>query len=232
MTRHELKEQIQHDAFTDSVARVVEYSSEHRQRITQWAIAAVVAAAVIAGGIWYASYHRAQQQKDLEAAFEVLSAQVGAPNQFGKTFPTEDAKKQASLKALSDVVAKDGGSRAGLIAQYYRGTLRASTDPKNAESDLRTVIDSRSEVAPLAKIALAQLYASENRMADAQGLLRTIVEKPSDLVSKAQAEVLLAQLEQTSDPRDAKKLLNTLKKPDQDPVVTRAVDQLSAQLNK
>ena len=49
MTRHELKEQIQHDQFTDSVSRVVDYISANREKVTRWAIAAIVVLA-IAGG--------------------------------------------------------------------------------------------------------------------------------------------------------------------------------------
>ena len=232
MTRHELKEQIQHDAFTDTVARVVQYSAVNRQRIIQWSIAGGVAIVVILCAVWYASHRRSVRQQDLATAFDVLSAPVGQPNQFGKTFATQEAKTQASIKALSDVVAKDGGTREGLMAQYYLGALKADKDPKRAESDLRTVADSGSEIAALAKIALAQLYVGENRMSDAQALIRNIIDKPTALVSKAQAEVLLAQVQQSSNPQAAKKLLQSLKKPEETPAVSRAVDQLSAELNK
>lgn len=137
------------------------------------------------------------------------------------------------MKALGNVVSKDGGTRQGLFAQYYLGTLKAQNqDPKGAEADLRQVADSSSECAPLAKIALAQLYAGENRVSEAQSLLRELVNKPTDLVSKAQAQILLARLEEGSNPQEAKKILQSLKSPNQDPAVARAVDQISAQLTK
>lgn len=173
------------------------------------------------------------RQQDLQAAFNVLETPVGPSSQFAKSFPTQDAKLQASIKALSDVVAKDGGTREGLIAQYYLGTLKVQKqDNKGAESDLRAVAGSGSECAPLAKLALAQLLASENRLPEAQALLRGIVNKPTDLVSKAQAQVLLARLDATSNPKEAKAILHSLQTRNQDPAVTRAVDQLSAQLTK
>ena len=167
-------------------------------------------------------------------ALSVLQAQVGPPSEYAKTFLTEEVKQQAALKALSGIVAKYSGTREGLIAQYYRGTLKAQRDDLNgAQSDLRVVADSRSECAPLAKIALAQLFAGQKKTGEAQNLLRSIVNAPTDLVSKAQAQILLAELDQTVNPREAKDILKSIEKADrQRPAVTRAADEVSAQLSK
>ncbi len=148
MTRHELKEQVQHDAFTDSVSKVIQYSTSHSQQLIRWGLLALAVLAIVGTGIWYSAHTRALRRADLAAAFDVLSAPVGPATQLGKTYPTEDAKHQASLKALSAVIAKDGGTAEGLMAQYYRGTLRAQEDAKGAESDLRAVADSNTPSAP------------------------------------------------------------------------------------
>ena len=234
MTRQELRDQVEHDQFTDSVSNVVSYASSHRSQLIGWA-AIVAGIAVIAGLIfWYTSSQNAARERDLDAAFSVLNARVGAadPNDpSAKTYATQDAKTKASMKVLSDLIAKDGGTRQGLVAQYYRGTLKAqSGDTAGAEADLNAVSNSSNSCAPLAKIALAQLYSGENKSSEAQSLLRDIVNKPSDLVSKAQAQLLLAQMELTTNPQDARKILQSLKAPGQDPAVGRAADELSAQL--
>ena len=232
MTRHELKEQLQHDHFTDAVSGAVIYARSHRESLTRWIIVAGIVLLVAGGAFWFMAYRNSVRQQDLENAFVILDAPVGAPSQLGKTFATQDAKNQASMKALQDVIAKDGGTGQGLIAQYYLGTLKASThDTKGAEADLENVANSSSECAPLAKIALAQIYSSENRTADAQRLLRDIVNKPTDLVSKAQAQILLAHLEEATNPQEAKKLLQEAKTGSQDPAVARAVSEVSSQLN-
>jgi predicted negative regulator of RcsB-dependent stress response len=131
-------------------------------------------------------------------------------------------------------VSKYPGSREGLIAQYYLGTLKAqANDTKGAESDLRRVADSTSEVAPLARIALAQVYLGEKKIAEAQGLLRAIINSPTSLVSKAQAQILLAQIDQSVNPAESKNILKSIDKSDQGrPAVSRATDQLSSQLAK
>src|ERR1700761_665457 len=211
---------------------MVGYASSHRENVIRWSIILAIVLILGGGAFWYAAYRNAARQQDLQNAFAILEAPVGAPGQLGKTFPTQDAKTQASIKTLQDVVAKDGGTRQGLMAQYYLGTLKAARqDTKGAESDLQAVANSSSECAPLAKIALSQIYAGENRTSDAQAILRDLISKPTDLVSKAQAEILLAHLDETSNPQEAKKLLQSLRA-ETDPAVSRAVQQISSQLNK
>lgn len=234
MTRHELKESLQHDQFTDAVSSALEYIRSNRETVTRWAIVAIIVLAIAGGWFWYSRHQQSVRQHDLQAAFQVLDAQVGpATSQFGKTFPTQEAKTQASMKVLSQVVAKDGGSREGFIAQYYLGTLKAAkNDTKGAESDLKAAADSKTEIAPLAKIALARLYADENKVPEAQELLRSIVNHPTDLVSKAQAQILLAQLDEKTNPQQAKNILKSLQTPDQRPAVSRAVNDLLSQASK
>lgn len=233
MTRHELKEQLQHDQFTDAVSHIISYTTENRERVIRLVIAIAIVLAILGGVYWYLSSRRTARERDLDAAFQVLNAQVGPSSGTAKTFPTQQAKTQASIKALSDVVKKDGDSREGLIALYYLGTLKAQQgDTHGAEADLSKVVDSGSEVNSLAKIALAQLYMGEKKTTEAQKLLQSMIDKPSDLVSKAQAQILLAHLDETNNPQQAKALLQSLKTPNQRPAVTRAVDSLQAQLSK
>ena len=140
---------------------------------------------------------------------------------------------QASMKALSDMVAKDGGTREGLIAQYYLGALKAQQgDNKGAEADLGAVADSSSDCKSLAKVALAQLYIGQGNTTGAQKLLQSMIEKPTDLVSKAQAQIMLARLDETVNPKASRALLQALKTPNERPAVSRAVSEVEAQLPK
>lgn len=233
MTRHDLKEQLQHDQFTDSVSTALNYAASHRDRLIRWGIIAGCVLLAIGGLVWYNSYRRSVRQQDLQAAYNVLETQVGPHNDYAKTFATEAEKTAASMKALSEVVRKDGGTREGYLAQYYLGTLKAQkNDTAGAEADLRAAANSGSESAPLAKIALAQLYVASKRGAEARDLLRSLVNKPTDLVSKGQAQILLAQLDATTNPREAKRILQDLKKPNESPAISRAADQITAQLAK
>lgn len=231
MTRHDLKEQLQHDQFTDAVSGAFSYAQTHRQQVIRWSVIAV-AVLLVAGGIWgFLTYQKSQRQNDLSEAMIVLDAKVGPPNDFTRTYPTEQAKEAAAIKALADVAAKDGGSNEGWIALYNLATVKAKKDQGAAEGDFKRVADSSSEVAPLAKIALAQIYVGDKKTAQAQDLLRSIINNPTDLVSKAQAQILLAQTEASVDPRDAKAELKMISPDAQKrPAVTSAASAVSAQL--
>jgi hypothetical protein len=229
LTRHELKEQLQHDRFSDAVSGAVIYASSHRKTLIRVAIAAVAIGVIVGIALWYSAYQRSIRRQALETALVVAQAPVGQASPSGKSYPTEQAKQDASVKALSDVVSKYGGSSEGLMAEYYRGTVKAQKgDSRGAEQDLKAVAGSSSEFAPLATVALSQLYVSESRTAEAEALLRGLANKGSDLVSKAQANILLAKLYQTTNPQEAKKLLQSLKN-DKDPAVQSAVQQISGE---
>lgn len=235
MTRHELKEQLQHDQFTDAVSGVVSYASSHRQNVIRASIAAVVVV-VLAGGIWwYLASQAEQRRQELDSTLAIQDAQVGVASADGaKTYPTEAAKQDAWMKALNAYVGKYGGSAEGMIAQYYRGVERAKKDDRpGAESDLRAVADSSSSVTPLAKIALANFYIGEKKNVEAQTLLQGMTKESSPLVSKAQAQILQAQINQANNPLAAKDVLKTLDPDDQKrEAVKRAAEQLSAEAAK
>ena len=60
-------------------------------------------------------------------------------------------------------------------------------------------------------MALAQVYASENKTADAEKLLRDLISNPPSTVSKEQATIALGQLLANSKPEEAHKLLDPLR---------------------
>jgi hypothetical protein len=231
LTRHDLKDQLQHDQFTDAVTGAVSFAQNNRQQVIRWVII-VAAVLLVGGGIWgFLSYQKSQRENDLAAAMMVVNAQVGPANDYAKTYPTEDAKNDAAMKALGEVVAKDGNSNEGMIALYYRATLKAKKDQASTEGDFKRVADSGTDVAPLAKIALAQLYVGEKKTAEAKDLLRSIISSPTDLVSKAQAQILLAQTEVASNPQDSRADLKSIDANDaKRPAVSKASDAVSAQL--
>lgn len=231
MTRHELKEQIRHDHFTEAVSDIVSYTTSNRTLMIRCAIGLIVVLIIVGGWYWYSSSQDAARQRDLRSAFAVAQEPVGPSNPNTSTFPTQEAKDAAELKAFASVAAKDAGTRQGWIARYEIGTLKVQQgDNKAAETDLRAVVDSGSSVAPLARVALAQLYIGENRAPEARMLLEHLVKNPSPLVSKDQATILLAQLEMKSNPQGAKKLLGSLKTPDERAAVARAADQVASPL--
>ena len=229
MTRHELKE-LEHDQFAIKVGSAVEYTKTHRKLVLQWVLIGLVAIAATGGGFWLLSHKRAERQADLRAAYEVAEAQVGdKASPFIKSFPTQEAKDQAVLKAMAEVASKHSGSEEGYIAEYYLATLKAARgDFATALPSFKDVAGSSAPVAVYAKLALAQIYADQGKTQEAEAQLRSLMQKPNGLVSKEQAQVFLAQLLARKDPAASKKLLDSMdyqKMLKERPAIARAMDE-------
>ena len=234
MTRHELKDQLEHDRFKDVVQTAVTYTVSNRQNVVRFVIAGFAALLVIVGIVFYLQARSGERQRDLQGAMELAEAQVGASStDIGKTFPTQQAKDAAVIKAFKDVAAKDSGSKEGMIAEFYAGSLEAQAggDVKDAEARLRKVVDDGGSFATLAKVALARVEYFNGDKSGAISLLQSVINKPSELISKATAQIALVQLLSTDDPKQAKSILRSIQNPTQDPDLARSIEQLQTQLN-
>ena len=85
-------------------------------------------------------------------------------------------------------------------------------DLANAEKRYKRVVDDAPKnYAALGKLALAQVYASQGKPADAEKLLRELIASPTPTVTKEQATIVLGQLLASSKPDEARKLLEPLR---------------------
>lgn len=226
MTRHELKEQLQHDPLTDNVEVALDYVTTHRQIVLRWAIIGLAVLVIAALGAWYFQHEKSVRQQALRNALDVVEAQVSAqPSPYAKTFPTQQAKDQAAMKALADAASRYSGSDEGRAAQYYLASFQADNGKySEAENNFKQVANSSSPYSSLGKVALAQLYAGEGKTGDAKTILDGLIQHPSALVSKEQAQLMLANLLKTSNPTQAKQLAESLKTPQQRPQIQRAIE--------
>jgi predicted negative regulator of RcsB-dependent stress response len=209
ITRKELKG----DKFAREVGHTVEYVSEHRKQAIRYGI---VGAAVLVAVLVVTGYRRQQhnaRQAALTAAIEIQQAPVGPPtSEFVKSFPTEQERNSAAAKAFSDLVAKYSGSDEAIIAEYYLGAMAAEQDQtQEAEKWLKAAAESsNANYASLAKLTLADLYRWQGKAPQAEKLLRSLIAKPSEFVSKEQATIALAELLAPANPAEARKLLDPL----------------------
>jgi predicted negative regulator of RcsB-dependent stress response len=229
LTRHELKEQLQHDAFKDNVDVAVGYVATHRQQVVRYAVIALVIAVIAGVSYGVYRYQKTQREQALQSAMAIVEAPVAAqPDGFGKSFATQQAKDDASMKALSDVAARYSGTDQGEAARYYLAGLQVGNQKyAEAERNFKAVSDSGSQFAALAKVGLAELYVGQGRVDQAKTLLQDLAAHPTPMVSKEQATILLASALKTEDPKRSKQLADSLKTPTQRPAVTRAADQIT-----
>ena len=99
------------------------------------------------------------------------------------------------------------------MAQLSLASLKViQNDLDGAIKMYQTVIDSApANYSSLAKLSLSEIYASQNKTGEAEKLLRSLVDSPTTFVSKEQASLNLGRLLATSNPVEARKLLEPLR---------------------
>lgn len=210
ITRKELKT----DKFALEVEHTFTFFEEHQKDIARYGALAVVVVALIIGFMYYSRKQHAEREQALAAAIRVQEAPVStAPGGDHLTFPTEDAKNQAALKAFGDLSTKYSGTVEGEIAQYYQGSIKADQG-KLAEAEkifLEVSQKGNEKYASLAKLSLAQIYFSDGRDTQGEKILRDLMASPTIFVSKEQATITLARYFAPKKPAEARKLLEPLR---------------------
>jgi predicted negative regulator of RcsB-dependent stress response len=175
-------------------------------------VALVVIVLVLAVLAWRRHQHNARQEA-LAAALEIQAGQISpTPVEGFKTYPSQQEKGKAAMKAFADVAARYSGSDEGTIATYYLGVIAAGPgNLADAEKRFQEVVQEGSgRYAALARLSLAEVYKARGKAAEGEKLLRSLIEKPNEFVSREQATIALANLLATSKPAEARKLLQPL----------------------
>jgi hypothetical protein len=205
---------LKHDRFVEQVGHTVEYATEHRQQFIRYGSIALAVLVVALGVYWYMRYSATQRQEALREAIHIQEGQVGQQETpYFVTYKTEEEKQKAVQKAWNDLANRYPGSDEANIAHYYLGVNAADRGSlQEAEKHLKQVADSGEEAySSQAKLSLAQVYQATGRTAEAEKMLRSLINDPTVLVSKEQATIALANLLAKTNPAEARKLLEPLR---------------------
>lgn len=230
LTRKELKsDQVAEKAFT-----AMDWVNHHRSKVGLWAGIVVGLGLVWLGYHYYSTSQEGVRQEALSAALRLDEATTGTNiNPAMAHFETPDEKTKAVAASFTSLAQKYPGTQEGSIAELYlAGTAAERGDFPEAEKRLKNVVDHGPEgYASMARVSLAQVYASENKQADAEKLLREAMNDPSATVSKESAQLTLAQLLSKSKPEEARKLLDPLRALPSRPAVVRAAITLGGEMS-
>jgi tetratricopeptide (TPR) repeat protein len=217
-TRHALKQ----DKFVDTTSHGLEWASENRKPLILFtSIVVAIVLVMVLGAVIYNSRSNAAS-----AAFGVAMqtyqtplAQPGEPVPPGaKTFSSAAERAKAANAQFLAVADKYGMMRDGKTARYFAGlTYMESGQNQKAEEELKKVADGwNSNLAALAKFALAELYRGTNRDQQAIELYNQLAAKPTTTVPYGIAKLALADLYNAEGKQEeAKKVYAELK--DKDP---------------
>ena len=211
-TRHQLKQ----DEFRDSLVQFEEYFKQHYQEILKVTAIVVVVVGVAVGLKYYVDRQEAAANAELGEALATFRAYVGQPTP-GQTAPGEvtyataqDKYKKAlqQFDAIVDKYRMPPRPKAVAIALYQAGVCQALIGDQSGA--IRTLTEASmghdSEIAALAKFALAGELAKSGKMAESVKLYQELAAHPTITVPKATALLALADTYRESQPAKARQL--------------------------
>jgi len=211
--RHQLKQ----DQFTEAAKGTVHWAVEHRQKVI-WVSLALTALLAIGLTWWfYGSYRENRAAEAFGRAMLTYNAQLQTGEEqppSGTTFASATDRAKAAQTQFSKVADQYAGVRSGKLARYFSGITAVEVGDYNAaERDLKAVVDSADgDLVSMAKLALANLYRSTGKQAEATRLYNDLISNPTRAVGKETAQLELAALYAPTQPDEARRLYEQVKK--------------------
>jgi predicted negative regulator of RcsB-dependent stress response len=215
------KAALKKDKFVTTTSHGLEWASENRRSVivTTTILLAVIVIAVLGGVIYNSRSDSASVA--FGAAMQAYQTPLLPPGQAAppgiRTYATMAERAKAANALFMGVVDKYGMTPDGRTARYFAGlTYIDEGDNQSGEAMLQKVAGSwDTNLAALAKLALAQLYQDTGRGPQAIDLLNQLKAKPTATVSAGLAQLQLAALYQSEGKTaDAKKIYADLKQDD------------------
>lgn len=232
-TRRQLKE----DKFIETAQGAAEWTSSHRQPLIYSAVALIVIVLAALGIYTWRNKQNDSANLALGAAMRVSSAAIRPPGTPATpdnkdTFASAAERGKAAEKQFKAVADQYSHTDAGHIASYMAGVSAIEAgDKTGGEEQLKKAADSGDKnVAALAKLALANFYQANNRLADATRLYKELADHPTDTVSKSAAQLAMADMYEATDPQQAASIYQQIKKENKPD--SAAAQTATAKLNK
>ena len=218
-TRHQMKQDRFSRVTIDAAERTAHWSVEHKNKLIVAVIIALVVAAAAAGSWYYLSQQDQKASLEMSQAVRTLNTPVRPPNMPAQpeapSFANSSERATAAHKQFQAIVDKYPHTHSAEFARYFLGLTAADLgDNASAERELQKVVSSaNSEVAALAKMALASVYRNTGRNKQAIELYKQLAAKPTSTVGKVMAEMELAETYQSDNqPLEAKRVYETIQK--------------------
>jgi tetratricopeptide (TPR) repeat protein len=214
-TRHKLKQ----DKFAETAQDAVHWAGGHRKTMIWVTSAVLVVASVTFALLAWHSRQSDQANFALGKAMRIFAAPLRAegdppPTEGIPTFTTMVERGKESAKQFKEIADKYPYTKAGKIARYMTGAAALQAgDDAFAEQQLNSLADSRDkDIAALAKLALANHYRAIGRQPEAAKLYKELADRPSSTVPKAEAQLELAEMYQSTNPLEAANLYQQIQK--------------------
>jgi tetratricopeptide (TPR) repeat protein len=199
-TRLDTKRSLKQDHFLTTTGGGLEWAGENRRSVivtTALLLAAIIVVVLAVLLVNHRSNSAAVAFGEAMQTYEIPLAIPGEPIPPGeKSFPDAKTRAAAACTQFRAVADQYGMMKDGKNARYFVGvTQNEQGQTASAEATFKQVSGSwNSNVAALAKLALADLYHQSGRDPQAIDLYNQLTDKPTDTVPYGLAQLQLAAL--------------------------------------
>jgi len=231
-TRHALKQ----DKFVTATQSGLDWLESNRTGVLRWTITLVVVVGALIGGIYVWHQRSVAADQLLSQAMDIYATPLATPGEptppGQKTYATAADRAAAAYPLFEQAANKYNWLSAGKTARYFAGVTAIDMGKTGqAEAELKQAADAdSSNIAALAKLALANLYAQEGQTSPAAILFQALIAHPTTSVPKSAAQLQLAQMYENSDINQAKQIYAQIEDQDKGTDAAQIAQQKLAKL--
>ena len=190
--------ELKHDRFRDTTMlladRLAERAAGRGRQMLYGLAAIVILAAAVYGVVRWRHRHTEEAEQAMGRAIAINDAEISsapAPGSHDPVFATPQERSERAIQEFEKVAAKYGEPYRA-EARYFIATNKLVTDRATAETELRSLSQGNSEIAVLAKFALAQTKESDGNLDEAARLYTEVAKGGSGTVTPDTANLRLA----------------------------------------
>jgi len=192
--------ELKHDRFRDTTMlladRLAERAAGRGRQILYGLAAIVIIAAAAYGIVRWRHKHAEEAQQAMGRAITINDAEISsspAPGSHDPVFSTPQERSERAIQEFEKVAAKYGEPYRS-EARYFIVTNKLVTDRATAETELQSMSQGSSEIAILARFALAQTKESDGNLDEAARLYSEVAKAGSGTVTPDIANLRLASV--------------------------------------
>jgi len=192
--------ELKHDRFRDTTMlladRLAERAAGRGRQILYGLAAIVIIAAAAYGIVRWRHKHAEEAQQAMGRAIIINDAEISsspAPGSHDPVFSTPQERSERAIQEFEKVAAKYGEPYRS-EARYFIVTNKLVTDRATAETELQSMSQGSSEIAILARFALAQTKESDGNLDEAARLYSEVAKAGSGTVTPDIANLRLASV--------------------------------------
>jgi len=218
VSQHISRKDLKTDEIRETLAHGAEAVMSHQRLLGIILGAAVIVGVAIFGWRIYSERQTLKASAAFEGAMKIFEARIraaGEPAESGElTYIGEKNKYEDAAKKLSEVARNYPRTNPGRLARYYAALSQERLGRYDEAQKALTELERSSDVelAALARLQLAGVYQKTGRTDDATKLYRQLVDKPTTLVPKPLVLLTLADHLRKTNPPEAVKLYNQIRK--------------------